>query len=440
MWTRLQNARDAISTWELASYPGVTSRRVRASGNPAGHAAASRTVAAVLACALSATGCAAGTAGVGQPRPTAHHANPTGVALPQIPASGREQVPSALASPAGPGLPRPLVNPAHIIGGGPPPDGIPAISHPRFLRAEQVSFLSASEPVLALQIGADARAYPVEILIWHEIVNDTVGRVPVAVTYCPLCNSAVAYGRRVAGRVLSFGTSGRLYNSNLVMYDRQTQSLWVQFTGQAIAGVLTAHQLHAYPMQTVSWGAWRAGHPHGWVLSRDTGYTRPYGANPYPGYDNINSRPFLFSGRVNGRYTAMTRLVGISYRGGAVAVLLSTLRRRRVIDLTLAGQPVIVWWRPGTTSALSSATIAGGPDVGATGVFSPVVHGRRLHFRPAAGGFRDRETGSHWSVLGHASAGPLGGQNLTPVTHEDTFWFVWAAFRPHTRVVSSPAG
>ena len=395
-----------------------------------------RTIAAILACALSATACTAGTAAAHQPRSTARQENPAGVALPQIPASGRERVASALISPAGAGLPRPLVNPANIIPGGPPPDGIPAIDHPRFLRAAQVSFLSASEPVLALQIGADARAYPVQILIWHEIVNDTVGGTPVAVTYCPLCNSAIAYDRRDAGRVLSFGTSGILYDSNLLMYDRQTQSLWVQFTGQAVAGVLIRHQLRPYPMQTVSWGAWRAAHPDGWVLSRDTGHARPYGFNPYSGYDKIGSQPFLFSGQVNGRYTAMTRLVGIRYGGAAVAVLLTTLRRRRVIDLTLAGHPVTVWWQPGTASALSSGTIAGGADVGATGAFSPVVDGRRLHFRSAAGGFRDRETGSHWSLLGHAGAGPLAGHNLIPVTHVDTFWFVWAAFRPHTRVIS----
>jgi Protein of unknown function (DUF3179) len=400
-----------------------------------------QTMAAVLACALSATACAAGTAAAHQPGPAAHQANPASVALPQIPASRREHVPSALYGtvvygPATPGLPRPLVNPANIIPGGPAPDGIPAIDHPRFLRAAQVSFLSASEPVLALQIGADARAYPVQILIWHEIVNDTVGGVPVAVTYCPLCNSAIAYDRHAAGRVLSFGTSGRLFDSNLVMYDRQTQSLWVQFTGQAVAGVLTGRTLRPYPMQTVAWGTWRAGHQHGWVLSRDTGYSRPYGQNPYPGYDNINSQPFLFSGRVNGRYTAMTRLVGMRSGTDAVAVLLSALKRRQVIDLTLAGRPVVVWWQPGTGSPLSSATIAGGPDIGTTGAFSPVVGSKRLHFLAVAEGFRDRETGSRWSVLGLADTGPLAGQNLTPVTHEDTFWFVWAAFRPHTRVVS----
>src|SRR5258708_25094900 len=190
--------------------------------------------------------------------------------------------------------------------GGPPPDGIPPIDHPRFRRTARVNFLSANEPVLALQIGADARASRVQILIGHEIVNDTVGRVPVAVTSCPLCNSAIAYDRRAAGRVLSFGTSGLLYDSNLVMYDRQTQSLWVQFTGQAVAGVLIGHQLHPYPMQTVSWGAWRAGHPYGWVLSRDTGYTRPYGSQPHPRYHNIKSPPFLFSRPANAPHTTMT--------------------------------------------------------------------------------------------------------------------------------------
>jgi hypothetical protein len=387
-------------------------------------------MAAALACALCATACGSG--GL----VAANRANPASVALPQILASGPEHVPSALYNAAGPGLPRPLVNPASILPGGPPPDGIPAIDHPRFLRTAQVSFLSANEPVLALQIGADARAYPVQILIWHEIVNDTIGGVPLAVTYCPLCNTAIAYDRRVRAHVLSFGTSGRLYDSNLVMYDRQTQSLWVQFTGQAVAGVLTGFHLHPYSMQTVSWSEWRADHPHGWVLSRDTGYNRPYGANPYPGYDNVHSRPFLFSGQVNGLYTAMTRLVGVDAGADAVAILLSALRRQRVIDLTLAGQPVTIWWQPGTASALSSATIAGGTDVGATGAFSPVIDGRRLHFSASDGGFRDRETGSHWSVLGHADTGPLRGQNLTPVVHDDTFWFVWAAFRPHARVVA----
>ena len=131
-----------------------------------------------------------------------------------------------------------------ILSGGPPKDGIPAIDHPAFIGVRAAnSWLAPTEPVIALQIGRDARAYPVRVLVWHEIVNDTVGGVPVAVTYCPLCNTAIAFERRVHGRVLDFGTTGRLHYSNLVMYDRQTESWWQQATGQSIAGAFTGTQL-----------------------------------------------------------------------------------------------------------------------------------------------------------------------------------------------------
>jgi hypothetical protein len=187
------------------------------------------------------------------------------VALPRVEASPKESVPSALDAAGGAGLPAPLVDPHEIISGGPPPDGIPSIDRPTFLKAGDVGFLRDGEPVLSLRVGDDARAYPVQILIWHEVVNDTVGGVPVAVSYCPLCNSAIAYDRRLGDRVLEFGTSGRLYHSALVMYDRQTQSLWSHFSGQAIAGVLTGAQLRLFPVSTVSWAEWRRANPDGWT-------------------------------------------------------------------------------------------------------------------------------------------------------------------------------
>jgi hypothetical protein len=328
------------------------------------------------------------------------------------------------------------VDPAQIRSGGPPPDGIPAVDHPRFERASSVGWLKPSEPVLAAEVNGDARAYPVEVLVWHEIVNDTVGGVPVAVTYCPLCNTAIAYDRRAAGRVLDFGTSGELYNSDLVAYDRQTRSLWVQFLGQAVAGVLTGTQLSAYPVATVSWAAWRADHPAGWVLSRDTGFYRPYGTNPYPGYDDVHSSPFLFSGRADGRLPAMARVVGIRAAGDAVAVTLDALRRARVVPVSIGGHTIIVWQMPGTASPLAAPTVADGPDVGAAGAFVPMVDGRTLHFEPAGAGFRDRETSTTWDVLGRGVSGPLAHRQLSPVVHVDTFWFAWAAFLPATRVVA----
>jgi Protein of unknown function (DUF3179) len=173
----------------------------------------------------------------------------------------REELPSALDDPREPRLPTPLIDPDQLLAGGPPPDGIPAIDHPRFQRARDVEWLAATEAVLSLRVGGETRAYPIQILTWHEIVNDTVGGVPVAVTYCPLCNSGVAFDRRAGGRVLTFGTSGKLYASNLVMYDRQTESLRPQLTGQASLGVLTGTTLDSYPLAPVAWRDFPAANP-----------------------------------------------------------------------------------------------------------------------------------------------------------------------------------
>jgi hypothetical protein len=357
------------------------------------------------------------------------------VSLATVESSPREDVPSALDAAEQDGLPEPLVDAAEIISGGPPPDGIPPIDKPRFHRVGDVDFLKDTEPVLALQIGDDARAYPVQIMIWHEIVNDVVGGVPVTVTYCPLCNSAVAYDRRVGARVVDFGTSGRLYQSALVMYDRQTESLWSHFTGQAVAGVLTGTELRLLPMATVSWADWRRAHPDGYALSRDTGHDRAYGRNPYPGYDDVATSPFLFEGKVDGRLAAKTKVIGLRQGDASVAVVHDELTRRGVLDVDLAGRRLVVWAKPGTTSALDASAVAEGRDVGATGVFVSAASGQELHFESAGDAFRDRETDSTWDVLGRATAGPLAGGSLEPVEHVDTFWFAWATFRPDTTIV-----
>ncbi len=355
--------------------------------------------------------------------------------LARILPSAHEDVPSGLDNPTAEGLPKPTIDPSALRPGGPGPDGIPAVDAPRFQRADHVSWLNDREPVLSLELKGQTRAYPVQILLWHEIVNDTVVGIPVAVSYCPLCNSALAFDRRLGGRVLDFGVSGLLYNSDLVMFDRQTRSLWPQLAGRAAAGVLTGKELAAFPVQTVSWGEWRRAHPHDWVLSRDTGNRRSYGTNPYPGYDDTQSRPFLFDGKVDGRLTAKTRVVGIATDTSAVAIPHDVLRRRRVIEPRISGTQLVVWFQRGTTSALDTASVAAGRDVGATGVFDPTVDGRRLHFDPIAGGFRDRETRTIWNVLGNAVQGPLAGRSLAAVAHVDSFWFAWAAFRPATMVI-----
>lgn len=402
-----------------------------------------RLLVAFAASAMVASSCASGSRRGGTGATSSNGAGPSAVTAArvpssQVPASPKEQVPSGLAFVLGgpdKGLPKPLVAVDKFLKGGPPPDGIPSIDAPRFLPTSTVGFLADNEPVLALDIGGDARAYPIQILVWHEIVNDTVNGEPVAVTYCPLCNSAVAYDRRVGTRVLEFGTSGLLWNSALVMYDRQTQTLWSHFTGQGVVGVLTGVGLRAFPVSTVSWKTWRVAHPDGLVLSRDTGSQRDYGRNPYPGYDNVNSFPFLFEGKVDGRLTAMTRVVAVKSGESAVAVPFEALRKRRVIPVKSGRQSLVVWWESGTTSALDSAQIADGTDVGATGVFSSDVDGRTLAFRAASRGFVDTETGTVWDLLGHATDGPLAGHQLRAVEHVDTFWFAWSTFQPNTTIV-----
>ena len=357
------------------------------------------------------------------------------VVVTQIPGSEPEDVPSALDDMTADGLPDPLVDPASVRSGGPPPDGIPPIDEPRFLRADDVTFLADDEPVLAFEVDGDARAYPVQILIWHEIVNDTVGDTPVAITYCPLCNSAVAVDRRAGERVLTFGTSGRLYRSALVMYDRQTQSLWSHFTAEAIAGVLTGTTLTTYPVATVSWLDWRAAHPDGLVLSRDTGVDRDYGRNPYPGYDDVDEPPFLFEGEPDDRLAAKERVVGLGLDGEPMAIPQADLAERGVLELQLDGRSAVAWLRPGTATALEAVDVDDGRDVGATGVFRNELDGEALTFERSGDGFVDAATGSTWNVLGEAVAGPLTGRRLEPVEHVDTFWFAWAAFAPDTAIV-----
>ncbi len=322
-----------------------------------------------------------------------------------------------------------------LLSGGPPRDGIPSIDHPRFVPAEEAAgWLAGNEPVIALESGGDARAYPLQIPPRHEIVNDVVGEVPVIVTFCPLCNAAITFDRRLAGQVYEFGTSGLLRNSDLVMYDRITESLWQQLTGEAIVGELAGQQLTFLPSSIVSFADFRQAYPTGLVLSRDTGFGRSYGRNPYGGYDTIGESPFLFDGELDGRLPAMERVVTVALNGVDVAYPLRVLSEVHVIDDTQGGVDLVVWHLPGASSALDASIIAEAADVGATGVFDPHLDGQRLSFRFEDGAIVDEETGSTWNVLGQAVDGPLAGKSLTPIIHGNHFWFAWAAFKPDTIV------
>jgi len=326
-----------------------------------------------------------------------------------------------------------------IVSGGPPPDGIPAIDRPAFVAAGGADpWLQAVEPVLALQVNGDARAYPLQILIWHEIVNDFVGGRPVAVTYCPLCNSGLVFDRVVDGRTLDFGTSGKLYRSDLLMYDRQTHSLWAQIEGRAVVGEQAGARLARVPANTIAYQDFKAAYPAGRVLSRNTGHARSYGMNPYQAYDRPDDIPFLFQGQPDRRRPPKERVVGVTVGRSPRAYPWPTLAAQRVIHDRLGSEPLVIFYRPGTVSALDATEIAQSREVGATSVFSPTVDGRALTFEGRPDGFRDRETGSTWSILGYAVSGGLVGKRLRPIVHVDAFWFAWAAFNPTTSVYGTP--
>jgi len=322
-----------------------------------------------------------------------------------------------------------------IIPGGPPPDGIPAIDHPTFVTpAAAAAWLRPKEPVLAVQIGDDTRAYPLQILMWHEIVNDTVGGRPVVITYCPLCNSGIVFDRTVADAVLDFGTSGKLYRSDLVMYDRQSQSLWAQMEGRAIVGARAGTQLTMMPANTLAFETWRGTHPDGKVLSRVTGYHRSYGTNPYADYDEPMVGPFLYRGQLDPRRPPKERVVGVQIGDTARAYPWPVLKHAQVINDTLAGEPIVVLYQPGTLSALDQTQMEQSRDVGAATVFSRRLGDRVLTFEAAGASFRDRETGSLWNLLGVAQAGPHRRERLRAIPHIDAFWFAWAAFHPTTSI------
>ncbi|NDJ55380.1 MAG: DUF3179 domain-containing protein [Chloroflexi bacterium] len=332
-----------------------------------------------------------------------------------------------------------------ILSGGPPRDGIPSIDEPQFETiAESEAWLAGTEPVIVVEVEDDARAYPLSILTRHEIVNEEFNGVPLAVTFCPLCNSALVFDRRVNGEVYEFGVSGLLRGSDLIMYDRTTESLWQQFTGEGIVGFHAGDQLDFVASSLVSFDSFREAHPEGEVLSRETGIypAGTYGVNPYVGYDDLsNNQPFLFRnmGEIDTRLPAMLRVAGVNVDGASIAYPYDLLAEELVIQDTFNGQNVVLFFAFGTNSALGAQRIANAEDVGAATVFDPNLNGQTLTFSPGDedGRFVDAETGTTWNLLGQAIEGELEGEQLERLLSTDHFWFSWAAFFPETDIYSA---
>ena len=247
------------------------------------------------------------------------------------------------------------VNFSEIISGGPPKDGIPAIDNPKFKPTSEITDIGGQEPVIFLQINSEAKAYPLRILMWHEIANDTVGGVPVTVTFCPLCNASIVFDRRVNNQTLDFGVSGKLRHSDMIMYDRQTESWWQQFVGKAIVGKMTGTALKRLPAKIMPFASFKSTYPEGTVLLPPTSQGRRYGVNPYVKYDSLEN-PFLYKGRYDGPGSPMSYVVSIDKE----AWLLTDIRKAGEVT----HNDIRIQWQKGMNSSLDSEHISKGRDIG----------------------------------------------------------------------------
>lgn len=318
-----------------------------------------------------------------------------------------------------------------VLSGGPPKDGIPAIDDPKFVSIDEAEeWLEPQESVLVYSVDTATHIYPIQILMWHEIVNDTVGGRPVSVTYCPLCNTGVAFDRRHDGEVLDFGVSGRLRFSNLLMYDRQTESWWQQATGVGVVGDFAGDRLEILPLLLLSWEDAVARFPEAQVLSRDTGYSRDYGRNPYLRYDTAE-RPFLYRGpEVDDTFDPMSRVIMVEIAGEQRAFPYPLVEDERMVQEEVGGRSVVVLWDDEVASPLDHTLVGSGRTIGTANAYRAEVEGRTLTFEVRGNRIVDRETGSSWAPNGTAIDGPLEGSSLPAAPTVQHFWFSWTAFQP----------
>jgi hypothetical protein len=318
-------------------------------------------------------------------------------------------------------------------------DRIPPIDNPSFEPAVDGQHVADREPGLALEIDADARFYPLSILTAHEIVNDVVGGQPVAVTYCPLCNSAIVFDRIFEGEELRFGVSGLLRNSDLVMWDNRTESLWQQLTGEGLIGEHAGDQLTFLPSAITSFEDFKRKYPDGVVLGPDQGFGRRYGYNPYVGYSS-RSAPYGFFDQsdLDDRFPALERVVNVTIGETAKAYPFSVIAANPAVNDTVAGTDIVIFWGGDTADALDAGEIVLAEGIGTGIAFNRAVDGQILTFTTSGEDtFVDAETGSQWNLNGTALTGPLAGSQLDPIVHGNEFWFAWAAFNPEAAVYGS---
>ena len=317
-----------------------------------------------------------------------------------------------------------------IIPGGPPRDGIPSLSDPGLTDvATAAQWVEDKEPVLLLNYNGTVRVYPVQVLMWHEIVNDTIDGEPVGVSYAPLTNTAIAFHRKNFDTVLTFGTTGRIRFSNPVMYDRQTESWWQQATGKGIVGTYAGDQLQLLPVSILPWSEVERNFPQAEVLSRDTGYDWPYGTNAYEGYDTSDG-PFLYVGpELTPQYELFERVLAVRVADEIRPFSYKQMWDEKVLTEQVGGREIALFWQAGTASAVDASAVAIGRDVGSANAYFPQINDRSLTFFHDGQEIRDRETGSTWSLSGVALEGELEGSRLESPISFQHFGYSWFAFK-----------
>ncbi len=304
-----------------------------------------------------------------------------------------------------------------IKSGGPPKDGIPSIDNPKFMTASEANFVSDDDLVIGLRLNGETKAYPLFILVWHEIINDKLGDTPVVVTYCPLCFTNQVFERKINGIETEFGTSGKLYNSNLVMYDRNTDSQWSQALGKAITGELTGHELKRTPFDVVKWSDWKSLYPDSLVLTTDTGHLRPYGSDPYGDY-YTDPRIIFPVENMDDRMHPKEIILGFDDNNTHKAYKLKDVESSKIVNDKINNKEILL------VSLFPNMARA----------FDRTLGNQILEFEFSNNKIVDKQTKSEWNLDGLAVSGSLQGKQLSRIAFNPGFWFEWVAFHPDTEI------
>jgi hypothetical protein len=313
-----------------------------------------------------------------------------------------------------------------IFDGGPGKDGIPAVSSPKFTDSDILAFLDDNDLVIGINIGGEIRAYPHPILDWHEIVNDKIGSNAFAVTYCPLTGSGVGWNRVLNGVEITFGVSGNLYNTNLMPYDRATNSNWSQMKLQCVNGDLIGQEAELVPLIETTWKTWKEMYPGSNVMTNNTGYTKPYGVFPYGDYKVNHNRLIFPVSPDDGRLPRKERVLGVIVGDLSKVYQISRFSSEmETINDNFNGEPIIVAGSNGKNIAVAYNR--------------QLTDGTTLTFESVGGALpiimKDNE-GTSWDIFGIAVDGPRKGTRLIPADSFISYWFAWGAFFPGAEIHS----